>query len=79
MYRFSKSPDMNPMERLWLVIKSAWFKDYACKTREELVERFCKALWGSSKPSPDFSPAICYDNQIIPPFQGYHLLVDLEV
>jgi hypothetical protein len=29
--------------------------------------------------SPDFSPAICYDNQIIPPFQGHPLLVDLEV
>lgn len=38
------SPDMNPIERLWLVIKAEWFKDYVCKTREELVERLCKAL-----------------------------------
>jgi hypothetical protein len=29
--------------------------------------------------SPDFSPAICYDSGIIPPFQGYPLFVDLEV
>jgi hypothetical protein len=33
----------------------------------------------SNSSNPDFSPAICYDNQIIPPFQGYPLLVDLEV
>lgn len=44
MYLPPYSPDMNPIERLWLVIKAEWFKDHVCKTREELVERLCKAL-----------------------------------
>lgn len=38
------SPDLNPIERLWLIIKAEWFKDYVCKTRDELVDRVCKAL-----------------------------------
>lgn len=38
------SPDLNPIERLWLLIKSEWFKDHVCKTREALSERVCKAL-----------------------------------
>lgn len=38
------SPDLNPIERLWLVIKTEWFKDYVCKTRDALVDRVCEAL-----------------------------------
>jgi len=38
------SPDLNPIERLWLVVKAEWFKDYACKTREALSDRVCEAL-----------------------------------
>jgi putative transposase len=38
------SPDLNPIERLWLIIKSEWFKDYVCKTHEELSDRICEAL-----------------------------------
>lgn len=38
------SPDLNPIERLWLIIKAEWFKDYVCKTREALVDRVCEAL-----------------------------------
>lgn len=38
------SPDLNPIERLWLVIKEEWFKDFVAKTREALVDRVCDAL-----------------------------------
>lgn len=38
------SPDMNPIERLWLVIKGEWFTDFVAKSKEDLVERLDKAL-----------------------------------
>ena len=33
------SPDLNPIERLWLVLKAEWFCDFVAKNREELIER----------------------------------------
>lgn len=38
------SPDLNPIERLWLLIKREWFTDYYAKTREQLIERLDQAL-----------------------------------
>ena len=38
------SPDLNPIERLWLLIKAYWFTDFIAKTREQLIERIDKAL-----------------------------------
>lgn len=38
------SPDLNPIERLWLLIKAQWFTDFIAKTREQLIERIDKAL-----------------------------------
>jgi transposase len=38
------SPDFNPIERLWLLLKAEWFSDYISKTREQLCERLDKAL-----------------------------------
>jgi len=38
------SPDLNPIERLWLLIKREWFTDYYAKTREQLIDRLDQAL-----------------------------------
>jgi transposase len=38
------SPDLNPIERLWLIMKAEWFTDFVARTREELMERLDLAL-----------------------------------
>jgi transposase len=38
------SPDLNPIERLWLVMKAEWFSDFIAKDQEQLVDRLCDAL-----------------------------------
>jgi transposase len=38
------SPDLNPIERLWLLLKAEWFTDFVAKTREELMDRLDVAL-----------------------------------
>jgi transposase len=38
------SPDLNPIERLWLLIKAEWFADFFAKTREQLLDRLDQAL-----------------------------------
>jgi transposase len=38
------SPDLNPIERLWLLIKAEWFADFVAKSRDDLIERLDKAL-----------------------------------
>jgi putative transposase len=38
------SPDLNPIEELWLVMKGEWFADFYAKTTADLVERLCQAL-----------------------------------
>lgn len=38
------SPDLNPIERLWLILKSEWFTDFVAKTKDELIHRLDQAL-----------------------------------
>jgi len=38
------SPDLNPIERLWLLIKAEWFSDFFAKTLQQLLERIDQAL-----------------------------------
>lgn len=38
------SPDLNPIERLWLRLKADYFSDWIAHTTEELNERLCIAL-----------------------------------
>jgi len=38
------SPDLNPIERLWLLIKAQWFTDFIAKHREQLIARLDDAL-----------------------------------
>ena len=48
------SPDLNPIERLWLVTKAEWFTDFVAKTMDDLVERLDKALcWLMERQAPN--------------------------
>lgn len=38
------SPDLNPIERLWLLLKAEWFSDFVAKDRQALMERLDRAL-----------------------------------
>jgi transposase len=38
------SPDLNPIERIWLTMKARWFNNYVCKNVEELLERLDQAI-----------------------------------
>jgi transposase len=38
------SPDLNPIERIWLTMKARWFNNHVCKTEEELLERLDQAI-----------------------------------
>jgi len=44
MYLPPYSPDLNPIERLWQVIKREWFTDFVAKSKEQLIQRLDKAL-----------------------------------
>lgn len=39
------SPDFNPIERLWLMLKARWFNNHHCNTHEELSKRVSEGLW----------------------------------
>lgn len=46
------SPDLNPIERLWLLIKAEWFADFTAKDHNALIERIDKALcWAMNRSS----------------------------
>lgn len=38
------SPDLNPIERLWLIMKAEWFADFYAKTKQQLIDRLTLAL-----------------------------------
>ena len=40
----SYSPDFNPIERLWLIVKAEWFTDFIAKDTEALMQRLDQAL-----------------------------------
>jgi len=44
LYLPAYSPDLNPIEKLWLVIKAEWFTDFVAKDLQGLIERIDKAL-----------------------------------
>jgi transposase len=44
MYLPPYSPDLNPIERIWLVMKAQWFNNYICQNIDQLIERLDQAL-----------------------------------
>jgi len=38
------SPDLNPIERLWLRLKAELFSDYIARTSNQLINRICEGL-----------------------------------
>ncbi len=48
------SPDLNPIERLWLLIKAEWFTSFIAKSRETLWDHLDKALcWAMDRGTPN--------------------------
>ena len=44
MYLPPYSPDLNPIERIWLKMKARWFNNHVCKNEEKLLERLDQAI-----------------------------------
>jgi transposase len=44
VYLPAYSPDFNPIERLWLIMKAEWFTDFIAKDRDALIARLDEAL-----------------------------------
>ncbi len=44
MYLPPYSPDLNPLERIWLTMKARWFNNHIYKTEEKLLERLDQAI-----------------------------------
>lgn len=38
------SPDLNPIERIWLNMKARWFNNYVCRNEQQLLERLDQAI-----------------------------------
>jgi transposase len=38
------SPDLNPIERLWLILKAQWFSGFYAKSLDELIEKLTLGL-----------------------------------
>ena len=47
------SPDLNPIEKLWLVLKAEWFSDFTAKTKDALILRLDSALRWLINRQPD--------------------------
>ena len=45
MYLPSYSPDLNPIERIWLIMKARWFNNHICRNEEQLIERLDQAIF----------------------------------
>jgi transposase len=38
------SPDLNPIERIWLTIKARWCNNHVCTNEKKLLERLDQAI-----------------------------------
>ena len=44
MYLPPYSPDLNPIERIWLVMKATWFNNHVCRNMDQLIDRLDQAI-----------------------------------
>ena len=44
VYQPPYSPDLNRIERLWLIMKAEWFSGFYAKTKDQLIDRLSQAL-----------------------------------
>ncbi len=44
MYLPLYSPELNPIERIWLTMKARGFNNHVCKNEEKLLERLDQAI-----------------------------------
>ena len=44
MYLPPYSPDLNPIERIWLTMKARWFNNHVCKNEQKLLELLDQAI-----------------------------------
>jgi transposase len=44
MYLPPYSPDLNVIERIWLIMKARWFNNYVCRNVDQLIKRLDKAI-----------------------------------
>ena len=44
LYLLPYSPDLHPIERIWLTMKARWFNNHVCKNEEKLLERLDQAI-----------------------------------
>lgn len=44
MYLPPYSPDLNPIERIWLIMKAKWFNNYVCRNVDQLIDRLDQAI-----------------------------------
>ena len=45
MYLPPYSLDLNPIERIWLIIKARWFNNYVCRNIDQLIKRLDQAIF----------------------------------
>ena len=53
------SPDLNPIERIWLDLKAKFFTLFVANNKGELVEKLCEAL-NFYYDNPEVCKSICY-------------------
>ena len=44
LYLPAYSPDFNPIERIWLVMKARWFNNFVCRSLDQLLQRLDQAI-----------------------------------
>ena len=44
MYLPPYSPDLNPIEQIWRVLKNKWFNNHICRNVDQLIDRIDEAI-----------------------------------